>query len=771
MVLKRSLKIGGVLFLLATAQSVRADVGEFSITQPSPVDLHLSYAQIQQILKDPTADTAPMSVTAATHPSWQNETLGHVNFNYFHDQRTNGGGKKGSGDGKSDFDIYKLNENGTIKGQELIDLAHPAEGALFEQVMRSRGKQGDLHGLYKDYLSQLTDQGMALLTLNRILDNEAMKAKLPPEVSDARVSYVLRAILTQNAENLESQLRDFVAAFAKAHNRAPVDTDFIADTFPAGTKPTAAQPIFPRDLVELATKENFVAKGTIGYVADYDAPIREAVLALQKSNKSHVASDADLLAQFAREDIDKAVASHAISSVNGGYSAVEAIFATSGAGGLPNQTLYPWLQQVVGSNSVRFNIDWSFADGMQAEKEALRSDHSELSWPSVTLPFQKLSDTWQDFQQQIRDKLQPSHRQILRQTIWQALVQANDPNLNWQAMFSVTTNALSEVYASMKETNFKAQAQDASVANITISGDKAKDFEQAFNLALQARQDQLTQQLLGAAGGASSGGAATDGDGSKLRGQVSDLRKTVPFEVYTSVVTQFAQAIAAGQLHAAFARDQFHFDGITAPAADATDWRSQEQASVFNPMFAAMQLFPKLESTDNAGIHFMLLETVADGAVTYVDMHDARVEQLLRQKIMGKTQGLIFRDLVEKLFIANRFETETDTCRQPEWPCIGGGAHDDERIRRWTNAIFPETLYPNRSLPSNTTRYDHAGREIPAGLASCDDYRGNATDLAMCTASQKDKSIPSTLGHPELQDRVLDISLELFSKVFEIPNN
>jgi hypothetical protein len=131
-------------------------------------------------------------------PSWKDQILGRVWYSYRKDQRRNHI-KKGIETGISDYDVYKINQEGIVRGSDLLEIVRPADQALFEQILARRGVKGEPSTLYRTYLSELTEQGMALLVLARILDHEAMKRKMPPAVSDERVDYVLRAVLTQNA--------------------------------------------------------------------------------------------------------------------------------------------------------------------------------------------------------------------------------------------------------------------------------------------------------------------------------------------------------------------------------------------------------------------------------------------------------------------------------------------------------------------------------------------------------------------------------------------
>jgi hypothetical protein len=129
--------------------------------------------------------------SSSPQPRWQDQELGRTWYSL-------------SGESRSrlvDRWTYNLNERGVITGQEFLDLARPIDRATFEQLMRSRGTDASakMDQLYKDYISKLTTQAFAVLRLNRILDQEAMKRRYSPGASYSRGYYVMRSVLVENA--------------------------------------------------------------------------------------------------------------------------------------------------------------------------------------------------------------------------------------------------------------------------------------------------------------------------------------------------------------------------------------------------------------------------------------------------------------------------------------------------------------------------------------------------------------------------------------------
>lgn len=578
----------------------------------------------------PTASPEPSRLT---HPYWEEDTLGNVNYSYRHDQRRNLSHRGGP----NEFETYRINERGRIDGEEFLALSRPAEQALFEQVMRQRGRTEDLPQLYQEYLQQITDQTLAQLILNRIMDHEAMKHKIAPLVSENRVNYVMRAAMTQNAVN--------------------------------------------RDKVPTRT------------VSEQVRDERTGAVLLDERGRPRT------------RDV-KELASHEI------YS---------------NQLMYGWLKETVGANPVRFNISWRERGLRLFLEQDVLNDRGELAWEPVALSFDRLPDTWQEWERQIEEKLQAPYRVLIRRTIWRALVTERYPDITWRSLFSVTTTELDNMYAAMRESTFRIQAMSAPVIDIVASGPKAVDFKTRFATALREREQALMTEIFGA----NPLGARSPDEQDALRRRIVELRNTVPREVYGQVSAQFAGDIAAGNLRVRIEDRSLQNNGIDQPQSDSSV-ASQQLRFAFNPYLVNMALFPKLEAIDaDQSIKIMIVREIVPGEVTYLDMRDERVERVLRAKIMEKTQGRFFRDLAFQLFRENRFEWRNQTCRELIWPC------GNVTPRNLAEKLFPEVLYPGRTLRLEGTS----------------------------------QQITSSLERTELLGRVFSIETMLFSRVFEVPND
>ncbi len=129
-------------------------------------------------------------------PNWKDSRVAEVNYSYRGDRRRN---RSHSG-GANDFERYEINPEGIIKGDEILTLARPMERAMYEALIGGRiSDPAERERSYSEYLKRSFDQALSVLTLNRILDHEAMKRKISPLTSFERVSYVKRVALVRFA--------------------------------------------------------------------------------------------------------------------------------------------------------------------------------------------------------------------------------------------------------------------------------------------------------------------------------------------------------------------------------------------------------------------------------------------------------------------------------------------------------------------------------------------------------------------------------------------
>lgn len=132
------------------------------------------------------AQTAPEN--PISQASWRSAVLGRVQFDQSGDLRRS----------VSDRWRHAINPRGLITGEDLLGPARIKTREQFETELKNEAK-GDAERLYQEYLRGVLDHGIALLTLNRVIDNEAMKKKMSPDVLPLRSFYVMRAVLIENA--------------------------------------------------------------------------------------------------------------------------------------------------------------------------------------------------------------------------------------------------------------------------------------------------------------------------------------------------------------------------------------------------------------------------------------------------------------------------------------------------------------------------------------------------------------------------------------------
>ncbi len=492
----------------------------------------------------------PSATPSAENPSWKDKVLAHVQLNYLNDSRK-----------ASDMDQYEINEDGTISGQNLLDLAHPLEEAMFEQVIQARGQTqpGDFKKMYQQYLQQVTDRSMGLLVLNRILDHEAMKRMLSPEVSDTRVNYVMRSLLVDNA----------------------ISTNKV----PAGQ----------------------------------DLSVRS------------------------------------------------------------NAEMYAWLRDRVGGQPVRFNINWQYRDGGTGDLLDAANSEEPFDWPPVSLSFEKLPDSWQDFRGQVAEKLQPDYLMLLRSNVWQVLVSEHDSMVAWESLFAVTDAQMKTAYAQMKDSNFKVTDMTATVAEFDVAGAKASDFRAQFDGEIQKTETDLLNQIFATP-------PASDQDQAKLKGKILELRQTIPNQVYQQIAAKFAADVKSGALKISFTNRSITQKGTDLLPTD-NSVASQQLRFAVNPNSLAIALLPEQELVDTHGtIKILFLVNQVAGAPAYLNIQDPRVQNVLKQQIEENVQMGVFKDTALELYRKNPLKLDVDTCSDSMWPC----ASIDPR--HWVDLVFPDSF-------------------------------------------------------------------------------
>jgi len=396
--------------------------------------------------------------------------------------------------------------------------------------------------------------------------------------------------------------------------------------------------------------------------------------------------------------------------------------------------LYAWLQEAVGNRPVRFNVDWSYSlAGLDGKRRYL--DANEGQWPQVALGFQTLPATIELFKAQITDKLLPTVLGMSRQQAWadyvRTFMSATDRRRLGPPMYNLnkepTPAEMQKLYAAIRETAFKVQALSATSSELVVSGEKASVFVERYNVLLGERQTELLTALFPApAPGSPPAAEPTADEQARLRAKIIEYRKSTPVEILTKTLAEFAEAVTQGKVKATLKARRFETNGVD-PTPDNDEIVNQQARAVFNPMFESMGLFPTFEVTDRAGaVHALYLEEVIPGATSFLSLTDARVKQVLVARIQGVRQGSAFRDAAYELLKYSPFEIKVDTCTDPAWPCL------DQNSRTIVETLFPERLLPGEALPASIRL--------------------------------------STFGHPELLGRVAEISLDLFSKVFTVPD-
>lgn len=710
---------------------------------PRPINLHLTYEDFLRIQAMPPQPPSEESLSKAHQPEWREERLAQLDWDRRPRNVIFGTGPDLRKNSLGDFDTYRINPDGKIEGQELFDLIRPKELARFKQELLFSGVQGNAAELYKKYLDKSVNQGMAALMFNRILDEEAMRKKLPPHVSDERVGYAMRSILVENA--IQSGL---VASHVET----------VGSSFPAETRPQISAPASgvadrclaePPKVLAPATRKSpdqdmsltphvelyGYLKAVVGTMLDaqgakseeFRAKFRQALEKKEQDLRTRLGATLPLNLSQAERDrqINRQVVLGRDGFTKDVLAAVSADYRAEIDGGT--------LKVKLVGKPVRFNIGWDYATGgLALDRDHLRYAERDVQWPQlVTLAFQVLPATWQEFESQIREKLEPFNSKVVRTVIWRYLVSRKFPNFSWDQMFSVTTDELNRYYNALKESAFKVQDADAAVSEMVVSGLKADAFRTRFFAAYQAKEQEVMNQLMQNPPAAPS----PEEQDRLMREQILALRRVLPKQMVDQIVGEFAADIAAGSLKVEFADRVIHRNGADSMPED-NSIPSQQIRTVFNPAFGLMAIFPKSEIKDNCGAHrTIFLRELTPGQSRYVEITDPRVEEVLRQRIQSKVTGLAFRETAHWLLRLNPFSYRFQTCARDVWGCFTTDA------RELTEVLIPEVLFTGED-----------GKPVSLGQEG------------------PGRPITSTLGRSELKGKVQEVDLRLLEKVFDIPN-
>jgi hypothetical protein len=181
----RSVVGGAAVLALLAGASATVRAGEFNPFFPGPFK-YVPYVPSASIEK----------------PDWRSARVARILFSKKGEMRRDGS-RRGL---RNDFEYYSFpgTEEGWISGELLWSVVQPMDRKTFEQQLRLMGrlKDGDtqkVDSLFKEYLQGSLNRSMAAITLNKILDHEAMKRKLEPKVLEERVDYVVRSLIGYHA--------------------------------------------------------------------------------------------------------------------------------------------------------------------------------------------------------------------------------------------------------------------------------------------------------------------------------------------------------------------------------------------------------------------------------------------------------------------------------------------------------------------------------------------------------------------------------------------
>ncbi|MGK5089246.1 hypothetical protein WDW86_16980 [Bdellovibrionota bacterium FG-2] len=390
--------------------------------------------------------------------------------------------------------------------------------------------------------------------------------------------------------------------------------------------------------------------------------------------------------------------------------------------------LYAWLQELVATKTVSFYFDWTFQDGgMDEALQDLRAE-TAFNWPKFVktennplIRFAGVPSKVEDFREQIRLKLESVNTSLRRGTIWQTLLAESALGIDLQ--FRVLPGEFEKMYQTTFSTKSAAELIDvprmeAKVREVTITGAKASDFKKRFEALLALKSEEATKAIFG-----DGTTQMTPEEELAAKAKINDLRKTAPEEILALLKAEFAADISAKTIQIESKAKSFQKSELDPlpPASDMTA-EAQEMRIAFNPLFGIQSLLPETPiSGASEGSLLMLLEELSSLAAEQVGIKDSRIRKNLWKKIQLKTQANSFREITYNLLRRNTLKVENDTCLDSNWNCITTSP------KLLTDALFPEALCADSTMPDT-----------------------------------------SSLGRPDLLDRVYQISLELFGQAFEV---
>ncbi len=665
---------------------------------------------IRPAIADPYLPAMP---AAPSLPSWYDQNLGRVWYSYLGDTRKRAKEKDG---GRDDFKIFRINEDGIITGQDFLN--QPSQdslaGAIYEHMLGTHPEQIDpnktVSQLRTEYRQKLEDRRMAILILNRVLDHEAMKHKLQPEVSDARVDYVLRSILT---------LFGASSKHLKAH-ALPPRQDWVMNDSGKGCHPSIVYDKHQQPDGSYKPKIEFALDEDPGQISNEEMYgwLKKAV----GGNQLSFQTDWSYVDRGLYVEHD-----HLHDKPDLGWPMEN------------KQSLH--LQQNAQTKTsavAKLNVVDDSCTPVQQEQ-------------SVQMKFEKLPEDWHGFREAIRLQLQDTYRQYMRLIVWKALIQDKNPLLSWQSMFAATTDQFDAMYAALKDTPvLQIPRKTATFAEVRAEGPKAPDFKKRYLELLAAGEAKHASEFSNVDASA----AATPQGAADWIARIAGLRRSIQSEAYMTATVEFASSIMANELRASSTERTLSRGAADAVPEDAS-FASAEQNAAFDMDFFTQKLITHLEGVDADDSIKIMTMIDLKSTPDHRAKDDAQVHEFLRMQIESRLKGQAFRQLAFDLFRLNPFEFTTNLCRDGDWPCSYA---DDKSVapRLLAEALFPETLYPGQKLPT---------------FHQIADAQGNPQDVADVKGQAPEPRYSSTLNHPEFFDKVQAISVDNLTKVFATPND
>lgn len=550
---------------------------------------------------------------------------------------------------ESEIKAKTISQN--ILGSDFLKVMHPMSFENFKNLQVLTSPAGSdlsdeaLKPKYQKWISEQSVQAAAALSLGRILDNEALKRKVSrTELNPDRVSYVIRSVLIQNAISQKIAAQDSVANSKERELERLNKLNKDPKNVPSPSVPSVCASPAPTSGVSLPKR----------------TPEELAKLEYQLA-----------------KDFEKAK--------------------------IPG--LYWQFQNVAKGQPVRLNIDWKELSWLRNEAEtlslyykirraeALTPPENDVPWSPVKIDFEKLPETFAEFETSVKEQLAVSHREMMRRKVWSILIQEYNPFLEYRAMFSVNEKTLDEMYLAQKESYFTYQDKQFDLVEFEFNA-ISPEQESKMNVWLDAERKRV---------GAALRALQTEENAREKQLELIRVERQNLPEKFSKFLKDPASGLGffsdfseTKRSVKILGRNAFLERPISQGQSSGPDSADSEEALsslLGNAYLVDRQALPvvairgKTECGEKSQVY--LITRIDPGTKNEVPRTEKKVDQFLTNQIKGRLYGKAAKSLITDLLFENRFYAKTRLCSDQNWVCV------DKTLETPNESYIEETLVEN----------------------------------------------------------------------------